>query len=205
MAKSYAELEKKNSTPAKDDKGTPPPKEEKPAEAPKDNPAEDAAFKPYFEEFAKDGKLSDESFKALEAKGISKSMVDQFIAGQQANEAAADAEVSKVLESVGGQDAYKSMIEWAGTNIPLSEIQAYDKAVTSGDPAAARLAVAGLHAQFVKAEGSPANLLRGGPAAGVKAFDSTAQVTAAMRDPRYKSDPAYRQEVMDRIAVSNVL
>jgi hypothetical protein len=37
------------------------------------------------------------------------------------------------------------------------------------------------------------------------AFASVAQVTEAMNDPRYDSDPAYRQLVEDKIGRSTVL
>jgi hypothetical protein len=39
----------------------------------------------------------------------------------------------------------------------------------------------------------------------VDAFQSIAQVTQAMNDPRYEKDPAYRKEVTDKIARSSVL
>ncbi|MDQ2651568.1 MAG: hypothetical protein M3Z20_00875 [Chloroflexota bacterium] len=38
------------------------------------------------------------------------------------------------------------------------------------------------------------------PAPQPAAFRSTAELTAAMRDPRYKNDPAYRDEVAQRLA-----
>ena len=36
-------------------------------------------------------------------------------------------------------------------------------------------------------------------------FESVAQVTSAMNDPRYEKDPAYRKSVEDKIARSSVL
>ena len=37
------------------------------------------------------------------------------------------------------------------------------------------------------------------------AFQSRAQVVEAMSDPRYKKDPAYRQQVYNRLQNSNVI
>jgi hypothetical protein len=35
-------------------------------------------------------------------------------------------------------------------------------------------------------------------------FRSNAEVTAAMKDPRYESDPAYRQDISDRLERSDL-
>jgi hypothetical protein len=35
-------------------------------------------------------------------------------------------------------------------------------------------------------------------------FESTAELTAAMSDPRYAKDPAYRQTVADKLAKSSL-
>ena len=35
-------------------------------------------------------------------------------------------------------------------------------------------------------------------------FESTAELTAAMGDPRYAKDPAYRQAVADKLAKSSL-
>ena len=37
------------------------------------------------------------------------------------------------------------------------------------------------------------------------AFESVAQVTDAMNDPRYDKDPAYRKKITDKIARSTVI
>ena len=39
---------------------------------------------------------------------------------------------------------------------------------------------------------------------GLEVFGSNAEITAAMKDPRYESDPAYRQDVLDRLERSDV-
>jgi hypothetical protein len=35
-------------------------------------------------------------------------------------------------------------------------------------------------------------------------FRSQAELVAAMSDPRYDKDPAYRQDIADKLAVSNI-
>ena len=66
------------------------------------------------------------------------------------------------------------------------------------------MAVRGLYSQFASAGGKAPNLIQGNTSgSAVKPFNAAAQVTEAMRDPRYKNDPAYRKTVEDRLAVTS--
>ena len=63
----------------------------------------------------------------------------------------------------------------------------------------------GLHAQYVAANGSNPSLVKGNAAnSTTNGFQSWQQVSEAMRNPKYANDPAYRQEVSNRLAVSNL-
>ena len=68
-----------------------------------------------------------------------------------------------------------------------------------------KLAVEGLRSKYQAAEGSDPALIAGqsAPSSGGN-YSSWAEVTQAMRDPRYKSDPAYRQSVTSKLERSNV-
>ena len=97
------------------------------------------------------------------------------------------------------------MIEWAKANMTPAEIAAYNAAVSSGNADQAKLAALGLSAKFSKAVGSDPQRLLGGQKAGSDdVFESTAQVTEAMRDPRYAKDPAYRAKVQAKLSRSNI-
>jgi len=65
--------------------------------------------------------------------------------------------------------------------------------------------VSGLTQKYQAAEGVDPSLI-GGQATNSTGgtYDSWAQVTSDMRDPRYESDPAYRQTVTSKLARSNV-
>ena len=154
------------------------------------------------EEFAKDGKLADGSYKSLEKAGIPKEYVDRFIAGQQA---IADQQSATVKNLVGGTEAYDSMSEWAGQNLTETEKQAYNTAVNSKDLEAVKLAVVGLKARYAQSTGSEPQLVEGkaSPSA-EQGFASWAQVTQAMSDPRYAKDPAYQAEVKNKLANSKL-
>ena len=154
------------------------------------------------EEYAKDGKLADGSYKSLEKAGIPKDYVDKFIAGQQA---IADQQSSTVKDLVGGTQAYDSMSEWAGQNLSETEKTAYNSAVNSKDLEAVKLAVVGLKARYSQATGSEPKLVEGkSSASGEQGFQSWAQVTQAMSDPRYAKDVAYQAEVKNKLANSKI-
>ena len=154
------------------------------------------------EEYAKDGKLADGSYESLQKAGIPKDYVDRFIAGQQA---IADQQSSSVKEMVGGTQAYDNMSEWAGQNLSETEKTAYNSAVNSKDLEAVKLAVVGLKARYSQATGSEPKLVEGkSSASGEQGFQSWAQVTQAMSDPRYAKDVAYQAEVKNKLANSNI-
>jgi len=154
------------------------------------------------EEYAKDGKLADGSYESLQKAGIPKDYVDRFIAGQQA---IADQQSSSVKEMVGGTQAYDTMSEWAGQNLSETEKTAYNSAVNSKDLEAVKLAVVGLKARYSQATGSEPKLVEGkSSASGEQGFQSWAQVTQAMSDPRYAKDVAYQAEVKNKLANSNI-
>ena len=212
LVKSYSELEKKlgeQSQPTKESVD-PVSKTEVKQEQPKSDldiatKAVDSAglnMETLSEEFAKDGKLADGSYKSLEKAGIPKEYVDRFIAGQQA---IADQQSATVKNLVGGTEAYDSMSEWAGQNLTETEKQAYNTAVNSKDLEAVKLAVVGLKARYAQSTGSEPTLVEGKASpSGEQGFASWAQVTQAMSDPRYAKDPAYQAEVKNKLANSKI-
>lgn len=152
-------------------------------------------------EFAEKGDLSPETRAKLESDGYPKEIVDSFIAGQKAIAEKWDA---KAFEFAGGKESFDKMAEWAKSNFTPADAAAYNEAVTSGDEAKLKLAVQGLKSSYEAAEGIKPTLLqsnlKGGDSAG---FKSNAEMTAAMRDPRYKTDPAYRQSVEAKVHAMN--
>lgn len=196
LAKAYEALQKKMSKPKA---------EKKDAKAPEVSPVEatTSAIDDARGEFAETGELSDKTFDALEAAGLPREFVEQYIAGQ---EAMSVQQAASIQESIGGAGNYEAMSEWAGENLADSDLDAFNAIVEGASVEQARVAVKGLYAQFLAAGGKGPSLVQGSTSgdAGVKPFGSTAQVTEAMRDPRYSSDPAYREQVEKRMAVSSI-
>ena len=155
----------------------------------------------YSMELQENGDLSDESYDTMEAQGLPRDMVEQYVQGQLALAAQQEAQL---LEGVGGAENYGALTEWACENLSESEIDAYDSMVETGDAAQIQMAIAGLHARYQQATGRP-TLLQGetGTSGASQAFRSWAEVTEAMKNPKYQSDPSYRKDIESRLAVSN--
>ena len=159
------------------------------------NAIEDAAIA-----YAENGELSEDNYKELEKLNITKDIVDTYIRGQQALISAEEVEITN---SIGGQENYEAMAEWARNNLPGEEIDSFDQIVESSTPEAAKMAVKGLYARFLSEGGQQPNIRQGQTSgSAVQPFQSNAQVVEAMRDKRYENDPAYREEVERRLAVS---
>jgi hypothetical protein len=121
------------------------------------------------------------------------------------SESLTEAQAEYLMDMVGGDKAYKSMIDWAGQNFSKEEISMYDGVMGSGDPNAIFFAVQALQARYNDNVGSDGQLLTGrGTQSTDNSFKSQAELVAAMSDPRYDRDPAYRQELMRRLENSDV-
>lgn len=170
-----------------------------------DNSDGELDLTPFEEEFAQSGELSSESYAALAKKGIPKGVVDNYIAGVQA---LAESKAQSVYNSVGGEQEYRQMIEWAKSNLSSDEVKAFNNTVISSDTAQALLAVKGLNAQYQAKRGKTPRLIDGTEHSSINSsdsFNSVAEVTAAMKDPRYQKDPTYRKEVETKLMRSNIL
>ena len=155
-------------------------------------------------EFAQSGALSEASMAALAAKGFDKATVDGYVAGQQALASAFQAEVKSATP--GGADKYGEMVEWAKVNLSEAEITAYNSAMNTSDKEQAKLLVAGLGAKFSAAVGNEPTLQGGRPSGSPgDVFESIAQMKSAMSDPKYKTDPAYRRSVAEKLGRSDIM
>lgn len=143
--------------------------------------------------------LKPESYKALEDAGIPKSVVDDYITGQNLR---AEAFEKEIHSSVGGKESFDVMIKWAQDNMDPKAIEAYNTSLDKG-PEAIKLAVTGLHAQYIKATGGNPELIGGKPQTGIVGYKSFEEQLRDQRDPRYHSDPAFRMEVEQRAIASN--
>ena len=124
---------------------------------------------------------------------------------QQATPQATADDIEQIQQAVGGSDEYQNMIEWAGQNLSEQEVAMYDAVMDRGDPLAMFFAAQALNARYQDAVGYDGEMLTGSaPRNTSDAFRSQAELVAAMSDPRYDKDPAYRADVADKLERSNI-
>jgi len=115
-------------------------------------------------------------------------------------------EESTIMESIGGQENFQAVQSWARENLDAAELEAYNREVNSGDYYRARNALQSLYYAYQDNAGYEPELI-GGKLSGNSSdvFRSNQEVMAAMSDPRYLQDPAYTQDVQDKLIRSDVL
>ena len=135
-------------------------------------------------------------------------VANMFLAKQgeaQQTEVATEEDVTQIQDSIGGIEEYQNMIQWASENLSEQEINLYDAAMDRGDPLTMFFAAQALNSRYQDAVGYDGEMLTGSaPRNTSNAFRSQAELIAAMSDPRYDKDPAYRQDIADKLAVSNI-
>lgn len=205
MAKAYAELERKQGSRQE---------EAYQDEAGQDEPevsdeeargmVEEAGldFNGLASEYWQNGSLSDESYEALQQSGIPREVVDSYIEAQQVY---LETQREAIMQEV-GDGSYDDLTDWALNNLDGAEIDAYNRVVETNDLDAIRMAVRGLAARRSSSDGfEPSRTLSGSDASSTGAsYDSVAQLTQDMNDPRYESDPAFRAVVERKLERSNI-
>lgn len=156
-------------------------------------------------EYQETGKLSEEMKKQLDELDYE----DMFAAMQnQAPQQAADLseeEMNAIRNYVGGEQQYGALMDWASQTLDQNYVQAFDDLVQNGSARAIQLAVRGLMAEYENAVGYEGRMLTGKAAQeSPDVFRSQAEVVQAMNDPKYDRDPAYRQDVFEKLSRSNV-
>lgn len=122
-----------------------------------------------------------------------------------------------VYAAVGGEAQYKSMIEWAGANLPKEQVALYDQVMENGTKDQVLFAVNGLKAMAAMAgvslDAAPTGGIQEGRslsgvsrATSKEVFATQDEAFAAMENPLYYEDSsrgaAYRAKVAAKIANS---
>jgi hypothetical protein len=147
------------------------------------------------------GEFSDEVVAAIEQLSPIE-VADMFLQREAPQQEAilSDEDVASFQDLVGGQEAYGEMVGWAKDNMDPNEVQVYDAIMQRGDPQACYFAIQALSLRFQNAQDYDGQLLTGqAPRSSGDVFRSQAEVVRAMSDPRYEKDPAYRQDIFDKL------
>ena len=222
LEKAYVELQKKlggesdeagestgESTDSSDTEET----SEETEEVKEDSPVTTLMTEATAEYYDNDNSLSEETIEKF-SEMSSKDLVSAYLEMQKnapQPEATTEAEdltesqVAAIRSSVGGEKEYNNIVGWASENMPQADVDSFDELVGSGNVGAIKLAVAGMKAQYENANGYEGKMLSGKPPTTSKeVFRSQAEVIAAMSDDRYDKDPAYRQDLIEKLDRSDV-
>ena len=190
MAKAYTSLEKKFSSRQAEEKGL----------------LTDADFAEYNQEFAANGSLTDKSYDALGAKGLSRDLVDNYIKGQSQ---LMNAETSELMDVAGGEDNYQQMSTWMSETLDQEDIDSYNESL-EGSAGMAKMAIKGMFAQWLQSggtgEGGEPTLFQGGRTAQEGGYGSMFDMQQDMKNPLYKAgDTKFHAHVERRLAMSGDL
>ena len=157
----------------------------------------------FYAEYADKGELSENSYEELSKMGLDKTLVDNYIQGQQS---IANSEVQQVHNIVGGEENYAKVIEFAKNNLSEAEQNAFNETLETGSIEQVKFAVQAISSRAGVSANQPQQMINGDSIeTSVDAFESIAQVTQAMNDPRYANDPAFRKKVEEKIARSSAI
>jgi hypothetical protein len=157
-------------------------------------------------EFEDNGSLSDDTFKTLEKKGIPKERAEQFVQGQVA---LAEQFANRVKEELAiPADEYNAMLQWAADTLSEEDKISFNNQVSQmKDPSGVKRAIRGLQAEYEATVGKAPRLLTGQAGRlndGGDTYRSWAQVQVDIQDKRYSSDEAFREDVKNKLARSNL-
>ena len=210
LEKAYMELEKKLGSNSREEPEEDSYEEDAPVEEEESRDYSDLSelFSLAGDEYSETGELSAETLEAF-SQMSSQDLVQAYfeMQAQQPSESGRELstqEVNQLQNMVGGQAAYNQLTSWAAENFSQGEIDAFDSLVESGNTNAIQLALQALYYRYTDAMGVEGEMLSGKPARSQDVFRSQAELVRAMADPRYDRDPAYRQDVIDKLERSDV-
>lgn len=143
-------------------------------------------------EYEDNGKLSDESMKALKGAGYPEAVVNAFIKGFEAQ---VNEFTNAIYKMAGGQEAYGQLCNFV-KGLGEADVQAFNETINSGSLTQLAALINGYKAQMTTKYGtSNRSILGGANTVETKGFNSKDAMVKAMNDPRYGTDMAYTEKV----------
>ena len=211
LEKAYVELQKKLGENKEEEQASAEPEPEDKPQLSEGATLITDASKEYFDN---GNKLSPETlakFSSLSSQDLIKAYMEvsqnpEFQQQQAAPPAEiTESQINQIKNSAGGDKAYANIVNWAKTNLPQDQINAFDEVVNTGSVQAIQLAVSGLKAEYDNANGVEGRMVTGKTAPNNgDVFRSQAELVRAMSDARYDNDPAYRQDVIEKLDRSDL-
>ena len=176
----------------------------------KDNNIDPFAMSKHFEENG--GTLNDEMYEQLQKAGLSKNVVDNYLDGVRnevgynpdpAEPALSEADVNELKGLAGGEEGYKNLMEWAGNNLGEDAAKDYDAVLATGNKSAVKFAITALLGKYEDSMGRDSKIVTGKESS-TENYRSMAEVVRDMNKPEYRTDEAYRDDVLRKLAQSNL-
>jgi len=143
------------------------------------------------------GQLTEASYKEITEKtGLDKSFVDQYVQGQVA---LAQQQTAKVAEAAGGMDVVNAALKWA-ENLPEGEKTQINSSLAASDEYGQITILRDLVAR--SGAGRSAVVGEASQALGATPFMNREDYQNALLDPKYDTDPVYRDTIMKRLQAS---
>lgn len=169
LEKAYMELQSKLGE--QEDKGETEVAEKEPEDKPTLSEGATLITSATDEYYANGNELSPETlqkFSSMSSQDLIKAYMEvqqlpEYQQAQQTPVEISEAQVNQIKNAAGGEQAYANIINWAKTNVPAEQINAFDEVVNSGSVQAINLAVAGLKAQYDNANGVEGRMVTGKP------------------------------------------
>ena len=174
----------------------------------KENDIDPFKMNEYFVE--NNGTLSDEMYEKLGSAGLNRELVDSYLKGvrgemgyETAEPTLTAAEVEDVKSIANGEEGYQALMEWAGKNLSKADQDNYDSVLKTGNKVAIKFAVKALMGQYEDTNGRDSKIVTGKESP-QESYRSMAEVVRDMNKPEYTQDQAFRDDVIRKLAASNL-
>ena len=174
----------------------------------KDNSIDPFEMNKYFAE--NDGTLSEDMYSQLGKAGLTKQVVDSYLAGvrdevgiQPAQPVLNETEISEIKSIANGEEGYNTLMEWAGKNLEKQAQDDYDAVLKTANKTAIQFAVKALMGQYEDSQGRDSKIVTGKESA-TETYRSMAEVVRDMNKPEYQNDEAFRDDVIRKLSASNL-
>jgi hypothetical protein len=146
------------------------------------------------------GEVSKNTYAEL-AKVMPKDALDLALNSLESQKSAGE---SAVYDMVGGTEKYAELTTWAKENLSATDVKGFNQAISSGNSYIQKAAIQSLQSAYQQKEGTGGTRIAGEPGSnvGLSGYQSHREMVNDMKDPKYKTDPAFRANVQKRVAKS---
>lgn len=143
------------------------------------------------------GELAEDAMAALERVGLPRDIVETYVENLNFRR---EQTINEALEYVGGEQNWKDMVDWGLNNLSEGEIAQYNNLLGTPEWRIAADAIAVRMGDSAPNRAPEPSLVAGQQQSGSTfGYRSKSEMKTDMSDPRYTSDPSFRQEVMRKM------